>query len=152
MELIPYDQFAALRLRNFVPNPATVSEETGWEWMGSLWINEGIGFTSFSRHVTTPNETGGLEINFPELPPDAVQRLLSTIGLPLSPGMIDEEVIAALGKPTKTDHFVSDRQTHNFTIGSAQPYRVSCTVHEKNGLIFVTVVRPDLVSRKKRSA
>jgi hypothetical protein len=68
VELIPYTQFSKLRLRDFLPNPTTVAETTDWKWMDSYWLNEGIGFTSFSRHVSTPDETGGLEISFSDLP------------------------------------------------------------------------------------
>jgi hypothetical protein len=115
--------------------------------MGSLWHNEGIGFTSFSRHLSTPDETGGLEISFSELPPDCIHRVLSTVALPLRPGMSTLDVLSVLGAPTGTHQFVPDRRTYEFTLGSSQPYIVSCTVLDTEGLIYVTVVRADQVSR-----
>jgi len=81
MKLISYEQFAKLRLRDFVPDSTAIGETSDWEWMGSVWHNEGIGFTSFSRHVSTTDETGGLEIYFSELPADCIQRVLTAIGL-----------------------------------------------------------------------
>jgi hypothetical protein len=115
--------------------------------MGSHWHNEGIGFTSFSRHASTPDDTGGLEISFPELSADCNQRLLCAIGLPLRPGMSTAEVLSVLGKPIGTHQFVPDRRTYEFSVGSAQPYLVDCTVVDTVGLIHVTVVRPDLLHR-----
>lgn len=150
MELISYEQFAKLRLRDFVPDPAAVGETTDWEWMDSFWLNEGIGFTSFSRHVTTPHDTGGLEISFPELPPDASQHLLSSIGLPLHPGMSNDDVLSTFGEPMTTHQFVPDRRSYDFAVGSTQPYLVSCTVQDTDGLIYLSVVRPDLISRDER--
>jgi hypothetical protein len=147
MELISYEQFVTLRLRDFVPDPAAVGETADWEWMDSHWLNEGIGFTSFSRHVSTPDETGGLEISFPELPAEAIQRLLTRLGLPLHPGMSDDEVLSAMGEPTITHEFVPDSRTYDFTVGSSEPYLVGCTVQDTDGLIHVSVVRPDLISR-----
>ncbi len=147
MELISYEQFAKLRLRDFVPDGAAIGETSDWEWMGSCWHNEGIGFTSFSRHASTPDDTGGLEISFPELSANCNHRLLCAIGLPLRPGMSTAEVLSVLGTPTGTHQFVPDRRTYEFTVGSAQPYVVGCTVVDTEGLIHVTVVRPDLLHR-----
>ena len=152
MKLISYEQFAKLRLRDFVPDSTAIGETSDWEWMGSVWHNEGIGFTSFSRHASTPDETGGLEISFPELPADCIQRVLTAIGLPLRPGMSTPDVLSAMGTPSSTHQFVPDRRTYDFTVGSAQPYVVGCTVVDTEGLIHVTVVRPDLLSRGEQNA
>jgi hypothetical protein len=150
MELISYEQFGKLRLRDFIQDPAAVGETTDWEWMGSSWVNEGIGFTSFSRHASTPDETGGLELSFPELSSDTTQQILAFIGLPVHPGMRHDQVRSCFGEPITTHQFVRDRRTYDFTVGSAQPYIVRCTVQETDGLIHVSVVRPDLISRDER--
>jgi len=147
MQLIPYEQFAKLRLRDFVPDDTAIGEAADWEWMGSRWHNEGIGFTSFSRHASTPDATGGVEISFSELPQDCIERLLSAIGLPVRPGMSISEVLSVLGSPRATRQFVADRHTYEFTAGTPQPYVVSCTVTDGEGLTYVTAVRPDLVNR-----
>jgi hypothetical protein len=148
MKLISYEQFAALRLRDFVPQDVIIADTPDWEWMHSLWHNEGIGFTSFSRHVSRPNETGGLEIAFSELPDECIERLLVAIGLPLRPGMSAAEVLKLLGAPTSTHQFAPDRQTYGFTIGTAsQPYHLDCTIDHAQGLVFVVVIRSDLLFR-----
>jgi hypothetical protein len=147
MKLISYEQFAGLRLGDFVPEGTPIGEASGWEWMGSVWHNEGIGFTSFSRHASTPDDTGGLEITFSELPSDCIDRVLTTVGLPLRPGMSTPDVLSTLGTPTGAHQFVPERRTYTFTLGLAQPYIVGCTIVDTDGLIYVTVVRADLVSR-----
>jgi hypothetical protein len=158
MELIPYSQFAKLRLRQFVAKNVEISKTDGWEWMEGYWINEGAyGFTSFSREEDTTDETGGLEMDFSELPKDSAQRLLDAIRLPLRAGMKLKEVYAVLGEPKKKDtlgKYVHDRQTDEFEIGFSQSYHVSCTVHKKNGLIYLSVIRGDVLKRirKKEAA
>ncbi len=147
MEPISYEQFGKLRLRHFVPDPDAISETADWEWEGSLWFNEGIGFTSFSRHAHAPAETGGLEVCFSELPPSFAERLLRSIGLPLRPGMSRDEVLFAFGEPTATHEFAPDRRTYDFAVGSTQPYVVGCTIQDTSGLVHVCVIRPDLIAR-----
>ena len=56
----------------------------------------------------------------------------------------------AVAVQDETHQFVADRRSHDFTIGSAQPYVVGCTVQDSQGLIYVTVIRPDLISREER--
>lgn len=145
MEIIPYEQFARLRLRDYADNPAEVAEESHWEWMGSRWHNEGIGFTSFSRHVSTPDDTGGIEVSFPELSAEANRRLLTAVGLPLQPGMSHDEVLALFGEPVETHQYVPGRCSYDFTVGSTEPYVVGCTVDDTKGLIHLTVIRADLM-------
>ncbi len=151
MELIPYSQFAKLRLKQFVGKDVEVSETDGWEWMGGYWVNEGVnGFTSFSRLEDTPEETGGLEIDFVELPASSARAILDAVRLPLRSGMKLEDVYAVLGEPKEKDTFgkyVHDRQTDNFEVGSEQPYYVSCTVHNENGLVYLAVLRGDVLSK-----
>lgn len=147
MQLIDYNQFAVLRLRDFVPDGTAIGEVSGWEWMGSCWYNEGIGFTSFSRHISMPDQTGGLEISFSELSAERSQRLLSAIGLPLLPGMSASEVLSAMGQPAEERQFVPGRCLYEFRVGNYQPYVVDCTVDGTEGLIHVAVVRADLLNR-----
>ena len=148
MELIPYKQFARLRAAQFVPTDTPVYESDGYEWMGGFWINEGIrGFTSVSRHRDIPDETGGLEIDFRDLPPADIQVMLDAIHLPLQPGMTLQEVQAVLGDPEHTNVFVADRKSYDFTVGSHCPYYVSTTIHYTDGLVHVAVIRKDVLSR-----
>jgi hypothetical protein len=147
MELISYKHFAKLRMKQFAPPNVEVIELDGCEWMGGFWINEGIGLTHISRHEYTPKEAGGLEVAFSELPESVTLAILDAIGLPLRPGMTLKQVRSVLGNPEHTDVFVADRKSYAFTVGSQYPYHVSATVHKTNGLIWVTVIRKDVLSR-----
>ena len=147
MELILYEDFAKLRMKQLAPGKE-VHESDGWEWMGGFWINEGIfGFTSVSRHEDTPDEAGGLEVAFGELPESATLAIFDAIHLPLRQGMTLQEVRSVLGEPEQTHVFVADRKTYDFTVGSRHPYYVSATVHDSDGLIYVAVIRKDVLSR-----
>jgi hypothetical protein len=148
MELIPYNVFAKLRMKQFVPTGTEVFESDGWEWMGGIWINEGIpGFTSISRHEDTPDEAGGLEVDFRDLSPTEIAAVFEALHLPLQPGMTSDQLRSVLGVPDQTDSIYGDRRSHSFTIGADYPYLVSTTVHDAEGLIYVTVVRKDVLAR-----
>jgi hypothetical protein len=148
MDLISYQEFARLRAAQFLPDGTPVYQNDGYEWMGGFWINEGIrGFTSVSRHEDMPDEAGGLEIDFSDLPQSAILSMLDTIHLPLRPGMTLQEVQSFLGEPEHTDVFVADRKSYDFTVGSRFAYHVSTTIHEKDGLIHVAVIRKDVLSK-----
>src|SRR5262245_2159450 len=147
MELISFEQFGKLRLKQFAQPEAEVVESAGYEWMGGFRINEGIGFTSMCRHEDTPEETGGLEVHFSELPESAVSAIFDAIQLPLRRGMSFEEVRSVLGEPQKTHVFVADRKTYDFTVGSQQRYYVSATLHDADGLTYVAVIRKDVLSK-----
>jgi hypothetical protein len=147
MELISYEQFSQLRMRHFAPADIEVSEIDGYEWMGGIWIHEGIGFTGIARHEDTPDEAGGVEVDLRELTESATLAILDAIHLPLRPGMGLEEVRSVLGEPEHTDVFVADRKSYDFTVGSRHPYYVSATIHDTNGLIYVVVIRKDVLSK-----
>lgn len=147
MELIPYPQFSRLRMKQFAPADAEVSETDGHEWMGGFWIHEGIGFTGISRHEDTPDEAGGLAVAFRELPESAVLAIFDAIHLSLRPGMTLEAICSVLGEPGHVDVFVADRKSYDFVVGSRYPYYVSATVHESDGLIYVAVIRKDVLSK-----
>jgi hypothetical protein len=149
MELISYSEFSKLRLRKLVPAEMEVDETPNWEWMGGMWISEGIGFTSVCRLEKTPAETGGLEISFGELPDDVLTKVLKKLRLPVRPGMPFEELVSKFGRPVKTYTFVEDRKIHDFEVGKEFPYHVSGVIHETNGLIHVAMIRMDVLKRIK---
>ena len=147
MELIPYQDFAKLRMKELSPG-REIFESDDWEWMGGLWRNEGIRTcTSISYHEDMPDEAGGLEVDFRDLSEAAVLSIFAVIHLPLRPGMALHEVCAVLGQPEKTHVFVHDRKTYDFTVGSRFPYYVSATVHDADGLIYIAVIRRDVLSK-----
>ena len=150
MELIPYDQFAKLRLKQLVSADMNVSEDDSYEWLGGYGINEGIRGADFFRWEQTPDETTGFELYFDLLPSNTARAILDAIGLPIEPGMKLDQVYSVLGEPKEKDVFdgrPQNRQTDNFVIGSTQPYHISCSVHGNDGLIGLSVVRGDVLSR-----
>jgi len=147
MELISYEDFSRLRMKQFAPADMEVSEGDGYEWMGGFWIHEGVGFTGVARHEDTPDEAGGLEVDIRELPESATLAIFAAIHLPLRPRMTLDEVRSIVGEPERTNVFVADRKSYNFTVGSRYPYHVSATVHDTDGLIYVVVIRKDVLSK-----
>lgn len=150
MELISYSEFAKLRLRNFVSNDVEIFEREGVEWLGGYWIGESVRGADFARWEEIPNETGGMDLDFSLLPDPTMRAILETIQLPLRPGMKLEEVYSILGQPKERDIFgdsVHDRQTDNFETNSAQPHHIGCSVHNDTGLLGVSVVRGDILSK-----
>jgi len=147
LDVISYPKFSRLRLRRFVPATTQVTEHDGFEWMKGRWWYEGIAFTWFGRLEETPDETGGLEILFEELPSRAAKRILYTIGLPVFPGMERARVLGCLGEPIGTDTFVDDRNTYRFLIGTSDQYEIGCTIQRDHGLIHVSIIRDDIRRR-----
>jgi hypothetical protein len=145
VELIPYNEFARLRLALFYPDASELVPLENWEFMGSVWVGEADGFTEFLRPEEKPDELGSIEIDLSSIQEDIGAAILDKIHLPLQRGMLFEQVAQHLGPPESTDAFVSDRKTYNFTLGSISSYCISCTVHESEGLIHVTVIRRDLL-------
>lgn len=149
MELIPYSQFAKLRLKQFVTD-GDIYESDCYEWLGGYGMSEEIRGVDFFRWERTPGETGALAICCSDVVEETGRKILEAIHLPLSPRMKLEAVHSVLGKPTKTDAFqapLNDRQSDEFVIGTEQPYHLSSIVHEDDGLIYIAVVRGDVLSR-----
>ncbi len=144
LDLIDYEGFAKLRFRDFFPELPDIAEVECWQWMGTTWRNEGVGFSSFSSHHTTPNETGGIELSLDDLPAAELARLLVTIGLPLHYGMRIDEIISELGEPSSDAGFVPDRRSYQFILGSVAKYVCYCTVLDDGGLIYLSIIRRDL--------
>jgi len=147
MELISYNEFGRLRLREFCGDEVAESEYADCEWMGSHWYSDGIGFTWFGRLHDMPQETGGLEVALLDIPEPVWSRIFASLHLPLRAGMTLDAITGILGAPFETRTFVEDRKTYRFKVGSKHPYRISCTVHDDDGLIFVSVIREDVLSK-----
>jgi hypothetical protein len=70
MELIPYDEFARLRLAQFYPDASELVPLENWEFMGGVWVGEADGFTEFLRPEDRPNELGSIEIDLSAIAED----------------------------------------------------------------------------------
>lgn len=145
-EMIPYTEFAKLRLDQFCSGGITKTGAPIWEWMGGDWYCDAIGFTWFGRLNRSPDETGCLELNFSEVSSRESENILSAIQLPLSAGMSLEAVREVLGEPNETISFVADRKTYEYRVNSEASYRVSCTIQNEEGLIFLSIAREDVLA------
>lgn len=150
-ELIPYGQFAKLRLAPFLEaHPSLLKRiaqmEGGWEFMGGMWLGEGLAFTDFLRLESLPDELGCISLDMSALPQEVSLKVLDALGLPIRPFMKRKGIEACLGKSERTHVFVKDRRSFDFTVGCAWPYHVSCTVRNRGGLTHVVVARKDVLA------
>ena len=144
LDLLPYSEFGRMRLSSFVPPGTEIVEQSYFEWMGGLWLHEGIGFTWFGRLMAQSDQTAGMEVFFEELDKASIERILRFLRLPLSPGMKPEKLHDLFGWPSTTKVFTSDRKTYSFRIGHGDQYQVGCTVQDEGGLIHLSVIRSDI--------
>ena len=145
IELISYSRFGGLRLADFLSPEAEVVEFGDWEFMDDLWVGESVGgFTEFLRLAEDPDVVRSVALDFTTLPTESAAAILHAIGLPLAPGMSEPMVTALLGSPDFVEQFPAapDRRTLYFPCGAREPYRVSCTVHQADGLIYAVVMAP----------
>ena len=140
-ELIPYADFADLRLVHFVPPEAEVVDLSDWEYEDDVWVGEAIGFTEWLRLQDEPEILRSISLDLSDLSAEVSDAILRRIGLPLQRGMDQDAVDAVLGSATATTHILSDRHTAEYSVGSRFPYTVSCTFAER-GLSFVTMRAP----------
>ncbi|MCT2587924.1 hypothetical protein [Actinophytocola gossypii] len=135
---ISHDLFGRLRLADFLP-PGTVERLDGWEYLDRYWIGEACGFTEWLRIESEPEEVRSIALDLAELPAGASAAMLATLRLPLRAGMTLPEITTVLGQPEHTEVFVPDRANHDFQVDTVGSYTVGCTVHEDDGLIYLTV-------------
>lgn len=144
-DLISYRDFSKLRLDHFCAGEIAKTGAPIWEWMSGEWYCDAIGFTWFGRLNSSPNETGCLELDLSDLPQSESAAVLASLRLPLASGMNYDSVVRVLGEPSSTLAFVEDRKTYEFQAGSPETYQVSCTIQNDDGLIFVSVIRDDIL-------
>ena len=145
-EILPYSEFATIKLSHFVKS-SKIYQLDNWEFMGGIWIGEAVGFTEFLRLESSTDELGSLAIDLDDLPTDTIQAIFATLNLPLKPHATYAEVEEVLEKYESTNIFVEDRVVYNYTIGCRWPYYISCTIDEAKGLIYVVVIRKDILAK-----
>ena len=138
--MLPHVKFAALRLSSFVPQEE-ISPLDNWEFLDRLWVGEAVGFSEWLRDKGSPTALGSLSLDL-ELSEQTWDAVLVKIGLPLKKGMPLSEVEAVLGTPREVQAFVGDRKSYNFRVGAPEAYDVSCTIHDRAGLIYLVVTVP----------
>ena len=135
---IPHDAFGRLRLADFIA-AEHLEQLRGWEYLERCWVGEASGFTEWLRLESAPEVTRSVAIDLVALPEPTTQSMIDALRLPLRAGLDQQEITGVFGEPTGSERFVQDRVTLVFRIGAAEPYELSCTVHEEQGLIYLTM-------------
>jgi hypothetical protein len=135
---ISHDTFGRLRLIDFL-GTEHVTQLTGWEYLGQTWIGEASGFTECLRLESDPDVTRAVAVDLVSMPDAAVASVLAVLRLPVRAGLSLQDIVAMLGEPTETHTFVQDRVTVAFRVDCVDSYEVGCTIHEDQGLIYLTV-------------
>lgn len=135
--MITRAEFERLRLRSFVADVVPLSD---WEFMGRTWIGEADGFTEWLRPADSVDRLGSLSLALEDLPESVSRAVFERLEIALTPGMKLSEVEAALGPSVSTTRLCDDRLTHNFEVGTADRYSVSCTIKADGGLVYVVVM------------
>lgn len=149
MELLPYDEFSALRLRQFLPPDA----ETGWyDCDRKMWRcadHETFGdYTVFcfadADHTTVSGIVSAMET---DLGADASNALLRALRLPFELQATVDEILTKLPKP----EYVSPEPTYEgllffrFTVGSRWSYRLGLHVRPTGGVTKIFIGRGDML-------
>jgi hypothetical protein len=135
---ISHDAFGRLRLVDFL-STEHLEQLCGWEYLDRDWVGEASGFTEWLRLDSQRDVTRSIAIDLAALPETTVQNMLAALRLPLRAGLDRQEIVAVLGEPTEIQTFVHDRVTLVFDVCAVDPYEVSCTVHQEQGLTYLTV-------------
>lgn len=114
----------------------------GWDYLDRDWLGEAWGVTQWLRLASDRDILRSIAFDLLTLPRSTTTAVLTTLQLPLRPGMTIEEVTAVLGRPVEVSRLVPDRTTLEFHLGSVDKYLVGSTVHDNHGLVYLTV-HPD---------
>lgn len=159
IDLIPYEKFGALRLRQFCQlpfSPATpqdpghgrrltgevVAELVNWVYLERTWVGEAVGFAEWLRREDDPEVLRFISIPFGTLTDAEEARILETVRLPLAPGMNSSVIRHTLGSATESTKSLL-REDLWFRLGRKEPYLVNCVVDPGTGLTYVSVMRAD---------
>ena len=150
MDLISYEEFSQLRLRQFFgPDVSIHEEESGVQTVCGLGGCEEVGFTNFSWPQNEPHRVAGIDLMFGEgdCPPEIAKAILARVGLPLVPDMPKDEVLKLMGTPELTNDYPTGVVFFRFLCGRAWPYYVGCSF-QNDKLISVKVFKAIATARR----
>ncbi len=139
MDIINYNDFNNLRLKNFVSNKQDIESFEDFEFMNGSWSGQSLGFTEWLQ-LDEDENTKSISLDLNNLSDKSINKVLSTIKLGVTKGMSRDSIIAIFGQPNNTENFVSDRVTFEYVIGSTEKYYLSLTVHNHSGLIYLVLM------------
>ncbi len=147
MDILAYQDFHAIRLSDFYDGP-DYQEVEDYDFMGELWVGELVGFNTFLRPVSIPDETRAVSLDFTKDHDGMALRVLEALQLPLPANCTQSQITALLGEPRKVIKLAKDTVTMDFSIGEHFRYFLSCTIHQVNGLMYLDVVNETGVLQK----
>lgn len=146
MELISFQDFSKLRIRDFFPEGTHLFlDETGsTECAIGPAATEGLAFTYFAWRSDESRMTADVALDFrEECPPEIGQRILDAIKLPLRRGMSLAAAQRLLGQPEYLDLSADGQGVVRFVCGEKCPYFVACDFIKDEGLTGIVVFRRD---------
>ena len=141
--MIAHQQFFSMRLTDYLA-PESVEEFDSWRFLGREWRGEAFGATEFLRPRELPEQTHLINLDLQELPAARIRELMLRLGLPLMPGMMEQQVIEQLGPPAKVHDFLPYRKTLDYQVFQPDPYLVSVTLRNDLGLTNVLLLVEEL--------
>jgi hypothetical protein len=154
LELVPYDDFARLRMGEFWPDPSAIRDDADVECCMGLGSGQRVGFCSFLDPRHDPGRVCEVRLEAfgpADCPDDVARAILGRIGLPLGPGMTRAEAVALLGEPVRGSAIPADGvEFLHFVVGGRWRYRVPCTFRADR-LVGVIVVRADRYRDRSRA-
>jgi hypothetical protein len=133
--MISVADFGRLRIEDYrLDDRVGCSDD--WRFLGRVWHSWGHGHTDFLSTPDQPDVTRCICLDFADLPPRTLNRLLTDVGLALSPGMRLAEVQAVLGAPVSLH---AGRASYEFQVGD---YTVQATIQHETGLTHLVIYPP----------
>jgi len=147
MELIPYEKFTKLRLREFEPSATDSRESAGsacFEFLDLHWHDESA--RGFLCHEKEPQRLGGVCLDFRCMESKLILPILSALQLPLHPNMTSGVVSGILGTPTASPNATLGYAVYDFACGLKDRYQVRCYFTHCQGLHGVDILCGDLLT------
>ena len=156
MELLSYEEFSSLRLKQFLPPDAEIDDYQCDRQVWQCEYHDAFGeSTIFCFADNPPTTLSGIDTGLGEagLPLEVGDAVLRTLRLPVDTHATRDELIAKFGKPnycSSEDETIPLRgrdKEHDFlrfVVGSKWPYRVAFTVRlDGGGLTRFWIARKD---------
>ena len=140
--MIEKTAFESLRMRQFVAGDIVSLED--WEFSERIWVGEAIEFSEWLRPNDDRDRLGALSLDLTTFP--AADAVLKTLQLPLKHGQSRSDVQDLLGMPTNMTTWAPDRIEAEFKYPDDDPYCISCTFTDSDGLIYLTIMLPEFWS------
>ena len=140
--MIPFRDFAALRLARFARPGDEVVRLEDWEFQDDVWVGEALGLTQFLRRRSEPETLRAVGLDLEGLPDATTQALMDALDLPLRFGMTEDEIRARMGNPSGAVAFAGSSSLEFEVRAEGGAYTVSCTVDPEDGLVYLDVAAP----------